>query len=231
VPRALIVTPQLEELEPLLRRFRSLGHVSRPVEVGQMACFELPSLDVVAAIGGHGKAQFALQSQYLVDRLSKLRALLCVGAAGSLSDTLQLGDVVVGTATVEHDYKLRFLRAPLLRHAGNASLLAQLREVVAARAFDFAIHLGVIASGDEDVVDPVRAAELRLATAALCVAWEGSGAARVASFNALRFVELRCISDGADAGASDSFHENCGRVMPNAADLIVGWLSSSEVAG
>ena len=55
------------------------------------------------------KVQLALQSQYLVDRLGQVEALLCVGAAGSLSEQLRLGDVVVATTTVEHDYKLRFV--------------------------------------------------------------------------------------------------------------------------
>jgi hypothetical protein len=58
-----MVTPQGEELEPLLGRFSILGHAPHRVDVGQMACFDVPSLDVVAGIGGHGKTQFALQSQ------------------------------------------------------------------------------------------------------------------------------------------------------------------------
>jgi adenosylhomocysteine nucleosidase len=191
---------------------------------------ELPSLHAVASLGGHGKAQFALQTQYLVDRLGGLTTLLCVGAAGSLCETLRLGDVVVGTTSVEHDYQLRFQRAPLPCHPANAALAASFREFAAARELDFGVHIGAIASGDEDVVDQVRAAELRTLTGALCVAWEGSGAARVAAFNALRFLELRVITDGADAAAALSFRENCARVMPNAADLIAACLSSEQMA-
>jgi adenosylhomocysteine nucleosidase len=196
-----------------------------------MGCFELPSLDLVVAIAGHGKAQFALQSQYLVDHLANLRAILCVGAAGSIKEGLCLGDVVVGTATVEHDYKLRFVRAPLPCHAATASLLAGFRELVAGRPFPFRTYLGAIASGDEDVVDAARAAELRAATHALCVAWEGSGAARVAAFNELSFLEIRCITDGADEAAAVSFHENCSKSLPNAADLVVGWLTQTQLFG
>ncbi len=227
--RILVVTPQHEELEPFLRRLSVLGHMSSPVDVGRLGCFEVPSLGVVAAAGGHGKAQLALQSQYLIDRLGKLDAILCLGAAGSLSETLRLGDVVVGTTTVEHDYKLRFIRAPLPNHPATPSLLDEFRELAAAPSFGFRVYLGAIASGDEDVVDSARAAELRAATGALCVAWEGSGAARVAAFNALNFLEIRCITDGADPDASVSFHEHCSGVMPNAADLILRWLSSAVV--
>ena len=229
--RALIVFPQREELDPFLRRLSLLGHASHAVQVDRIACFEVPSFDVVLSLGGHGKAQCALQSQYLVDRLGKLEVILCVGAAGSLSETLHLGDVVVGTTSVEHDYKLRFIRAPQPSHPSTAALLDEFAAIAAGKAFEFGVHQGAVASGDEDVVDPERAAEVRVATGALCVAWEGSGVARVACFNGLDFLEIRCITDGADADASVSFHENCDRVMPNAAELIVGWLSSTGRGG
>lgn len=226
MPLALVVTPQLEELEPLLGRWEALGHPSRPSAIGKMGCFEVPSLGIVAATAGHGKVQLALQTQYLIERLGPLEALLCIGAAGSLSEQLRLGDVVVGTTTVEHDYKLEFVAAPLPSHPGTASLIDAFRQLSDVDGEDLCVSFGAIASGDEDVVDTARATELRLATGALCVAWEGSGAARVAAFNGLRFVEVRCITDSADASAALSFHENCRRALPNAADLIVRWRSA-----
>jgi nucleoside phosphorylase len=54
-----------------------------------------------------------------------------------------------------------------------------------------------------------------MATGALCIVWEGSGAARVAAFNQLRFVELRSITDGVDADAVTSFRDNLQWAMPN----------------
>jgi adenosylhomocysteine nucleosidase len=230
MPLALIVTPQPEELEPLLSRWEALGHPSRPSAVGKMGCFEVPSLGVVAAVAGHGKVQLALQCQYLVDRLAQLDALICLGAAGSLSDQLRLGDVVVATTTVEHDYKLRFVAAQLPCHAGTASLLDAFRQLTEDDVFDFGVSFGTIASGDEDIVDVVRAAELRAITGALCVAWEGSGAARVAAFNGLRFLELRCITDSADGAAADSYHEHCRKALPNAADLVARWRSVTRTS-
>jgi adenosylhomocysteine nucleosidase len=99
----------------------------------------------------------------------------------------------------------------------------QLRNTVRQNQFSYGIHFGPIASGDEDIVDPLRAQELRSETSALCVAWEGSGGARAACFNEIRFVEIRCITDGADPDASVSFHENCIKVMPHAAELLTAW--------
>lgn len=83
------------------------------------------------------------------------------------------------------------------------------------------VHCGPIAGGDEDIIDRARANELRMATGALCIAWEGSGAARVAAFNQLRFVELRSITDGADADAVTSFRDDLQRAMPNISQRLI----------
>ena len=79
---------------------------------------------------------------------------------------------------------------------------------------------GAIASGDEDIIEPARARE---ATGALCVAWEGAGAARAASFSGLHFLEVRAITDSADAAAAIDFHANLERSMPNLGHLLLKW--------
>jgi hypothetical protein len=71
-----------------------------------------------------------------------------------------------------------------------------------------------IASGDEDN-------ELRMAMGARCIAWEGSGAVWVAAFNQLRFVELRSITDRADADAVTGFRDNLQRTMPNISQRLI----------
>lgn len=219
----LIAVPQANELRPLLDTFESLGHPSISRRIGAMVCFDIESLAMVAAICGHGKTQFAIQSQYLIDRSEEFRALLCVGAAGSLTPDCRFGDVVVGTRTVEHDYKVRFVRADTPCHDADPGLLHEFRKVAETDSFRFSTHFGAVASGDEDIVDRSRAQELREATDALCVAWEGSGGARAAAFNGLGFLEIRCITDRADHEAAASFHANCEKVIPNVADLLIRW--------
>lgn len=225
----LVATPQASELEPLLDAFSRRGHPQRATKFGSVECFEIPSLKMHLAIGGHGKTQFAVQTQYLVDR-GKFDALLCVGAAGSLVHGCKLGDVILGTSTLEHDYKIRFVSADLPRHDAHATLLADLRRVAEGGGLGFNTHIGPIASGDEDIIDRTRADEVRRTTGALCVAWEGSGGARVAAFNDLAFLEIRCITDGADSEASASFRLNCEKAVPNIAELLMLWRSASDAA-
>jgi adenosylhomocysteine nucleosidase len=181
---------------------------------------------MIVAVGGHGKAQFALQAQHLIEHTPRVERLFCIGAAGSLVDTLEFGDVVVGSKTVEHDYKLRFVNKPLPRYLPDANLLEEFQEIAHQGNAAFETHFGPIASGDEDVVDAERRREIRTLTDALCVAWEGSGGARAAQFHGLSFLEIRGITDRADANAGSSFHENLVRMIPNIADLLIRWYRS-----
>jgi nucleoside phosphorylase len=56
---------------------------------------------------------------------------------------------------------------------------------------------------------------------AWCIAWEGSGAAWVAAFNRLHFVELRSITDRADADAVSSIRDYLQRAMPNISQRLI----------
>jgi len=123
--------------------------------------------------GGHGKTQFAVQAQYLIGAFQSVELVICAGAAGSLAPQLSVGDVVVGKATVEHDYRLLFATRPLPRFPGHRPSIEALRR--SARGLSgFRVAFDVIASGDEDVVTSSRARVIRDQTGAACVAWEGT---------------------------------------------------------
>ena len=60
--------------------------------------------------------------------MPSVQLVICAGAAGSLVPKLSVGDIVVGTETVEHDYRLLFATRPLPRFPGpGPSIVALLR--------------------------------------------------------------------------------------------------------
>jgi len=215
----LILTPIKEENQALARFLvRQPGVVVEEMTLGRIPARRFPSLGLLLACGGLGKAQFALQAQHLVDQCPEISTLVCAGAGGSLAEGVRAGEVVVATETVEHDAIYKFARRPLPRFSGDEQLVARLRE--AAAGAPFKVHFGAVASGDEDVADRQRAGEIRRKTGALAVAWEGAGGARVARFNALPYLELRGITDSATPLALASFIFYLGRVMER-----IGWLA------
>jgi adenosylhomocysteine nucleosidase len=228
---ALVVAPLKEEADLVCRRLGERGFPSHPAQFGALTCSVVPPLDLIIGVGGVGKAQFALQAQHLLDRCRDVTLLICVGGAGQLSPGVTVGDVIVGTRTIEHDYRERFNPRPSPSYQSDPAVLTALEHAPADRAFDFRVHFGPIASGDEDVVNTTRRAQLHTETDALCVAWEGSGAARAARFNGVGFVEIRVVTDAADETAAKSFHPNLARVMPHIADLLVAWRSALSERG
>ena len=163
----LITVPQINELEVILAAFDAAGYPPRSSTIGRLECHPIDALALLFSVGGHGKTQHAVQTQHLIEQKPTIQAVICAGAAGSLSPDLKLGDVVVGLSTVEHDYKLRFVQRPLPRHDADRRLADEFRSVAGQIGSRFSMLFGAIASGDEDVVDPARAAELRKATGAL----------------------------------------------------------------
>jgi adenosylhomocysteine nucleosidase len=188
-----------------------------------MKTWEIPQLHFTFAIAGHGKAQFALQTQYLLDHSGETEGVLCVGGAGGLDPRLRVGDIVVGTETIEHDYCVRFIECPLPLYPADGSLLSGLKAAAQATRFEGSVWFERIASGDEDIVDALRADELARQTRAVCVAWEGSGAARAACFNEMPFVEIRAVTDAANETAHGDYHQNLKIVMPRIAELLTCW--------
>jgi adenosylhomocysteine nucleosidase len=223
VPSVLLLAPDPDEAAALLQGFIRRGIHHEGVRLGALDCFALPALDMLLATGGNGKAQYGIQAQYLIDRSAGIDLLICAGAAGRLSDAIQIADIVVGAATIEHDYKERFSPRPLPLYEASPEVLKEFTQLASSTTFPFHVHVGLIASGDEDIVDPIRATEVRAETNALCVAWEGSGGARAARMNGIEFLEIRAITDAADNDAAKAFHDNVSQVMFNVVELTVAW--------
>lgn len=222
-PSIVISNPLFEETNFLVSSLNNQRYRGKKIHIGKLDCWFFPDLNTLIVTGGHGKAQFAVQTQYLIDRW-KCKLIICAGAAGSLLSKLRVGDLVIGDSTIEHDYNLQFVRRPLPQFPGHPSTIKELRTLVSKTDFDFKGHFGKIASGDEDVITSTRVKALYAKTRACCVAWEGSGGARACQFNDIPFLEIRAITDVADKNAPQHFEKNLKRAMDNFSVFLTRWL-------
>lgn len=221
--KILIVIPMQKELDFCVQGCIEQGYAPEPVQVGQMQVVHVSELDLVFAEGGLGKAQFAVQTQHLIDHGSDWEVVICAGAAGALSERVMVGDVVIGTETVEYDIQNKFGQ-PLLPHFEASTVIVdELAHPFLKSHHLFTVHVGKIASGDEDIVDVERREQVRTLTGALANGWEGAGGARASSFSGIPFVEVRGISDGANETAPQDFERNLPETMRNIACVIVTW--------
>jgi adenosylhomocysteine nucleosidase len=157
--KTAILIPLQEELTFLVAGLERFGLQKREIRSGNLDVFEFSEAELLVACGGHGKTQFGIQSQYLLCQFPQIQGLVCVGAAGALSSLLNVGDVVVATETIEHDYNLKFVSRPLPRFGGDLQVIETLKNLPQTNSV-FSTHFGAVASGDEDIVDAVRGQEL-----------------------------------------------------------------------
>lgn len=208
----LILTPLKVEFDGLCA---ALGPPSRATQIKDSPVHYYGT-DLAMAVGGHGKAQFGVTTSFLIGEL-RPRLVVCAGACGALVSWLKPLDVVVAQSTVEHDFNLRFLRRPLPSFAGAVEPLERLRSLPG-------VHVGIVASGDEDVVDGDRARELHEKTGgAIAVAWEGAGGARACALHQTDYLELRVVTDHCSESSIRDFknHVRAGMARIHAAVSVL----------
>ena len=220
--KSLTVIPIQAEFDFFVQGCAEQGLAMELSMLGRLPITYLPSLGLTLAQGGLGKAQFAVQTQHLIDSGGGWDVVICAGAAGALDDRLSVGDVVVGTQTIEYDIRNKFGKPLLPQFDSAESVVEDFKRI---KVFDdsFKVYVGPIASGDEDVVDVGRRREVRELTGALANAWEGAGGARACRFSQVPFVEIRGISDGANETAAQDFEKNLHITMRNVALVVTRW--------
>ena len=188
---------------------------------------------------GVGKVNAAACAQMLIDRFC-VETIINVGVAGGVSSQLNVLDVVVGTALVQHDFDLRpfgYVKGFLGRDYGDetdrptyfeADKTLVSRAVQAASAVlgdEHTCYEGVIASGDEFVASSERRVEIASSFNAMASEMEGASIAQVAFQNGIPFLVLRIISDLADGSAPLSFETVVQFAADKAALIIMAMLA------
>jgi len=218
----LILTPLKKELVLFLQTCSDSGIKLSTKQIGRLPVTVLPELDLTVAQGGAGKVQFAVQTQHLLDSGPAWSLVICAGAAGGIVPEVAIGDVIVGTKTVEHDYQNKFSFQPLPVYDAPEVVVNSLKAF--PRVPGFALHFGSIASGDEDIVTKERGYLLHEETGALAAAWEGAGGAKACRFSKTPYIEIRAVTDTADHNAAADFESNLAVAMGNISHLITSWV-------
>src|SRR5512138_17379 len=90
----LVITPLQEEYSDLYQSLSALDLRSHTEKIGRLDVHCFPDLNLTPARGGHGKTQFGIQAQHLLDH-AKFDLVICSGAAGALAPEVRVGDVII----------------------------------------------------------------------------------------------------------------------------------------
>ena len=168
---------------------------------------KLENLPAVVVQCGVGKVNAALCVQVLCD-LFNVTHVVNTGVAGSLCNDLDIGDFVVSSDAMYHDFDC----APINPNyavgqvPGLPVRTFKADDLLIKMAFEAAqsvsnAKIGRVASGDQFVCNKDKKNKIIADTNALCTEMEGAAIAHAAWRNGVPFVILRAISDKADDSA------------------------------
>lgn len=167
--------------------------------------------NVVIVKCGEGKVNAAMCAQACIVQFGAT-AVINTGVAGTLNDNVGIGDIVVSTETVQHDYELTELGYDegYIPNVGRVAIEADetLREaaVEAISEVDLNINVfqGRVCSGDQFISGFEERNRIVTEFGGLCCEMEGGAIGQVCYLCDIPFVVVRCISDDTNGeGAED----------------------------
>ncbi len=167
--------------------------------------------DVVVVRSGYGKVNAAMHTQTLIDRYH-VTAVINTGVAGTLSADVGIGDIVVSTDTVQHDFEMTEIKFEpgLIPEVGRVNIPAdpQLRakaiEGIKAASPDTNVFEGRVCTGDQFISGSEMDRIVAL-FGGLCCEMEGGAIAQVCYLNNVPFVVIRAISDDVSGAGPDDY--------------------------
>lgn len=167
----------------------------------------LEGLPAVVVQCGVGKVNAALCAQILCD-CYQVTHLVNTGIAGSLNAQLDIGDLVISTDAMYHDFDCtpagytmgQVPGMDVTAFPGDEEMI-RLAWTAAQMVHPGHIRKGRVATGDQFVARKHQKETIISVTGGLCTEMEGAAIAQTAYRNGIPFVVLRAISDKADDSA------------------------------
>ncbi|MDB5946314.1 MAG: 5-methylthioadenosine/adenosylhomocysteine nucleosidase [Ramlibacter sp.] len=167
---------------------------------------------VVVVLSRIGKVAAATTATVLIERF-RVQRIVFTGVAGGLAPGVQVGDLVVADAFLQHDLdaspifpKYEVPLYGLSRFPADPGLSTQLARAAQTALADVPLHRGLVVSGDRFVATTAESRALQAGLPdALAVEMEGAAIAQVCHDYGIPFAAVRTISDRADDAAHGDF--------------------------
>lgn len=181
------------------------------------------------AVCGPGKVNAAVCAQAMVMRFHP-RLLINSGVAGGIGENVQIGDVVIATAVVQHDMDTSPLGDPVGLISGLNLIeipaeerASQILADHAQKIYQGGVFRGIIATGDQFMADRSKIAAIAEQFHAMACEMEGGSIGQVCYMNKTPFTVLRAISDNGNDDAVVDYP----KFAKEAADRSIALLSEA----
>ena len=188
---------------------------------------KLGETEAVVVKCGMGKVNAAICAHTLINHYGVTR-VINTGVGGSLDNQIDIGDIVVSTEAVQHDYDVSIIgfRKGEIPYTGLVAFPADpaLREeaVKAIRETDPEIKVfeGRVCSGDQFIASSEQKQQILDNFGGLCCEMEGAAIAQTCYLNHVPYVILRAISDKADHSEEVSFEQFSETAAKRCAEIV-----------
>lgn len=165
-------------------------------------------------------------AQYLIDRF-KVQVILLTGVGGALNPRLKIGDVIISTDSVHHDFNatpLGFKRGQISStnyrfFKADNKLIDQAKKTILN---GHRLMLGRILTGDQFFThkEKEKYRYLRKELKGDCIEMEGAAVAQVCNLNKVPHLIIRTISDQADGSAVRDYNKFTNLVASNSFKVV-----------
>lgn len=179
------------------------------------------SITCILVESGIGKVNAARTTQILIDNM-KVDYIFNIGVAGGIETSLKVGDIVIGTDLVQHDFDITAFNhekgfiPSLGKFIKTDEYLVRL-----AKNIDNTLKLGIIASGDIFCTDTNMSKKIHDKFHALCVEMEGASIAQVCYLCNIPFLVIRSISDTPNNNNAVMFDEFLEKASNKVASIMI----------
>lgn len=188
-------------------------HINNEKKIYDLIFYEatLNNQNIILTESGIGKTNAARTTQILIDYY-KPEAIFNIGVAGGIAKNLKVGDIIISTSLVQHDFDITAFNHPkgYIPNIGDNipidnNLLNTTKTILDTNNISY--KEGVIASGDIFCTKESMATKINTQFNALCVEMEGASIAQTAYLSKTPCLVIRSISDCPDNNNKVTYEE------------------------
>ena len=175
---------------------------------------KLGQTEAVIVKCGMGKVNAGICAHTLIQKYGCTK-IINTGVAGSLDNRIDIGDIVVSTEAVQHDFDVSIIGfqkgeipyTGLVAFPSDPALHDEAVKAVKTTAPEINVFEGRVCSGDQFIASSEQKNKILETFGGLCCEMEGGAIAQVCYLNHTPYVILRAISDKADHSEEMSFEQ------------------------
>ena len=213
------------ELEALKKE----ANISKTTTIAAMDFCEgnIGGKNVVIVKCGMGKVNAGICAHTLINEFG-CTGIINTGVAGSLDNTLDIGDVVISTDAVQHDFDVSPIGfkqgeipfTGLYAFPADENLRKLALEAATEVAGDIKAYEGRVCSGDQFIYLKEQKDVITGNFGGMCCEMEGAAVAQACYLNDTPFVIIRAVSDKSDGSATMEYEEFQGAAAAHCVEIV-----------